>query len=192
MQKQIGEMIKRIIHGRNKTIKETAAELNIGYTTFSAQLQNDTMTVDTMFRLAAYLDIDLNWFSMALGYFGTVNPLEREMIPRMQSIFREKVKKEVLKNLDLYINQCSGNTSEIRKELLNQYNHNVFYLLDVLIPDDYEILMSSERDKPVFSVKNIDFSINRTGFPGRRTGVGILMSSTEALNSVIEDRKEGL
>lgn len=34
-------------------------------------------------KLAAYLDIDLNWMLVVLGYHGPVSAVEREMIPRM-------------------------------------------------------------------------------------------------------------
>ena len=63
----IGSMIKWYIKCRNKTITETAAAMNIKKTTFSAQLINSTVTADTLLRLAAYLDIDLEWMMIVLG-----------------------------------------------------------------------------------------------------------------------------
>ena len=53
-QHSIGQMIKRFIVCRNKSIKETAMAVNIKYTTFCEQLKNDTLTADTLFRLASF------------------------------------------------------------------------------------------------------------------------------------------
>lgn len=96
----IGSMIKWFIDCRNRTIKETAAAMNIKYTTFSAQLNSNTVTAETLMKLASYLDIDLNWMLVVLGYHGPVSAVEREMIPRMQYEFRNCEKKKVEKVLD--------------------------------------------------------------------------------------------
>ena len=148
----IGAMIKWYIKCRNKTIKETAASMNIKETTFSAQLINNTVTADTLLRLAAYLDIDLEWMMIVLGYHGPVSPVEREMIPRMRDEFRAKERKRVNKVLDILIMENPASTSDTRRELLKAYHDNVFYLLDVLIPEEYGIYMFTERDKQKYFV----------------------------------------
>ncbi len=51
-QQPVGEMIKRFIKYRNKTIHEAADAMGIAYNTFSYQLINDKLSVDTLFRLA--------------------------------------------------------------------------------------------------------------------------------------------
>ena len=81
---KIGGMIKRFIKNRNRTEKQIASELGIKNTTFSAQLNRDTVSAETLFRLSVLLDIDLNWMKYVLGYHGQVGFLEREQIPRMQ------------------------------------------------------------------------------------------------------------
>ena len=85
-----GSMIRWFIKDiRNKKIKEVAEELGINEKTFSAQLINDTLSAETLFKLAAYLDIDLNWMMYVLGYYGEVSVIDRETIPRMGFEFRE-------------------------------------------------------------------------------------------------------
>ena len=138
-QQPVGEMIKRFIKYRNKTIHEAADAMGITYNTFSYQLINDKLSVDTLFRLAVYLDIELNWMHMALGYFGPVNPLERENIPRMQRDFREEQRKVVLTRLESLIEENPSSTPDVRRALLGEFN--MFFALDVLVPEEYDILM---------------------------------------------------
>lgn len=45
----IGGMIKRFIKNRNRTEKQIAGELGIKNTTFSAQLNHDTVSAETLF-----------------------------------------------------------------------------------------------------------------------------------------------
>ena len=107
----IGEMLKWFIKNvRNKTLKETAMEMGINYTTFSEQLKNNILTAETLLRLAAYLDIDLNWMLLVLGYHGVASAIDREMIPRMNTAFRETERKRVLKRLDTLIKENPTST----------------------------------------------------------------------------------
>lgn len=148
----IGSMLKWFIDCRNRTIKETAAAMNIKYTTFSAQLNNNTVTAETLMKLAAYLDIDLNWMLVVLGYHGPVSAVEREMIPRMQYEFRDFEKKKVEKVLDQIIIENPDSTPDARRELLRAFGNKMFYLLDVLVPEEYNLYMISERGKNKYYV----------------------------------------
>ena len=130
-QHSIGQMIKRFIVCRNKSIKETAMAVNIKYTTFCEQLKNDTLTADTLFRLASFLDIDLNWMLVALGYHGAVSAIEREIIPRMQEDFRKIEKAQVERMMDQLIQEFPNSTADVRRELKKAYRQNDYYLLDV-------------------------------------------------------------
>ena len=143
----IGAMIKWYIKCRNKTITETAMAMNIKKTTFSAQLINNTITADTLLRLAAYLDIDLEWMMVVLGYHGPVSIVERQQIPRMKSELREKELKRVIPNLSRIISENPTSTPDARRELLKAYSKNMFYLLDVLVPEEYKLYMIPDRDK---------------------------------------------
>ena len=143
----IGGMIKRFIKNRNRTEKQIAGELGIKNTTFSAQLNHDTVSAETLFRLSVLLDIDLNWMKYALGYHGQVGLLEREQIPRMQEEFRENERKFGLNRMDDLINDNPNSTADVRRERLKEFHENMFYLLDVLVPDEFELFLVVERGK---------------------------------------------
>ena len=190
----IGELLKWFIKNvRNKTIKETAMEMGIKYTTFSEQLKNNTLTVETLFRLAAYLDIDLNWMMIVLGYHGRVSIIDREMIPRMNEEFRETEKKKVLKCLDLLIKENLNSITDTRRELLKEFSKNMFYLLDVLISEEYSLYMISERGKVKYYV-DIPKPVRGLSCPYvmRRKSVNVLYEGSKALDIVIEERKDNL
>ena len=190
----IGEMLKWFIKNvRNKTLKETAMEMGINYTTFSEQLKNNTLTAETLLRLAAYLDIDLNWMLLVLGYHGVASAIDREMIPRMNTAFRETERNRVLKRLDTLIKQNPTSTPDTRRELLKEFGRNMFYLLDVLIPEEYSLYMISERGKVKYYV---DIPRPSRGHNPqhvmRRKSVNVLYEGSKALDIVIEERKDNL
>lgn len=187
-QQPVGEMIKRFIKYRNKTIHEAADAMGIAYNTFSYQLINDKLSVDTLFRLAVYLDIELNWMHMALGYFGPVNPLERENIPRMQRDFREGQRKIVLTRLESLIEENPSSTPDVRRALLSEFN--MFFALDVLVPEEYDILMTTERGIAKFYVDTHDSGMRGRNTLGQRSRVSLLKTGVQALDIVIEERKD--
>lgn len=188
----IGEMLKWFIKKvRNKTIKETAMAMGINYTTFSEQLKNNTLSAETLLRLAAYLDIDLNWMLLVLGYHGVASVIDREMIPRMNTEFREKERKKVLKRLDAMIEENPISTPDTRRELLKEFGKNMFYLLDVLIPEEYSLYMISERGKVKYYV-DIPRATreHNSQYIMRRKSVNVLYEGSKALDIVIEERKD--
>lgn len=187
----IGSMIKWFIKCRGKSIKQTAIDMGINYTTFSEQLNRSNISVETLFKLAAYLDIDLNWMMVVLGYHGPVNAFEKELIPRMSHDFRIVEQKEVLKVLDQIILDNPVSTPDARRELLKAFKKNTFYLLDVLVPEEQNIYMTMERDKFKF---HVDVPFNIKGGPTtmlKRRSVSILYDETKALDLIIEERKDG-
>ena len=185
----IGQMIKWFIKCRNKTIKQTAYEMGIKYTTFSEQIKNNTMSAETLFRLAAYLDIDLNWMMIVLGYHGTVSSIEREITPRMSSEFREREADYVEQRLACIIEENPGSTADARRELLHEFHKNAFYLLDVLVPEEYNIYMTSERDKPKYYVDFPSQTTHRRTSMMMRKTVSILYDEIKVLDLIIEERK---
>lgn len=190
-QHSIGQMIKRFIVCRNKSIKETAIELSIKYTTFCEQLKNDTMTADTLFRLASFLDIDLNWMLVVLGYYGEVSAIEREVIPRMQEDFRKVEKVQVERRLDQLIQEFPNSTADVRRELKKEYRQNDYYLLDVLVPDAYEIFATGTRGNVEYHVnvpRGSSRKMHATGV--RRKPINMLYDINQVLDIVIEERKE--
>ena len=189
----IGDMLKWFIKEmRNKTIKQTAQELGINYTTFAEQLNRNTVSAETLLKLAAYLDIDLNWMMVVLGYHGHVSVIEREMIPRMSEEFREKEKEKVLQRLDTLIMENPTSTPDTRRELLNEHGKNMFYLLDVLVPEEYHLYLITERDKVKYYVDLPRPTRGRGVMGGRRASVNMLYEGTKALDLVIEERKDNL
>ncbi|RRJ14130.1 XRE family transcriptional regulator [Lachnoanaerobaculum orale] len=189
---KIGGMIKRFIKNRNRTEKQIAGELGIKNTTFSAQLSRDTVSAETLFRLSVLLDIDLNWMKYALGYHGQVGFLEREQIPRMQEEFRENERKFVLHRMDDLINANPGSTADVRRELLKEFHCNMFYLLDVLVPDEFELFLVVERGVTKYYVDTKEMltkgMLSCTNM--RRKPIACLKDGNNALNIVIEDRKD--
>ena len=189
---KIGGMIKRFIKNRNRTEKQIASELGIKNTTFSAQLNRDTVSAETLFRLSVLLDIDLNWMKYALGYHGQVGFLEREQIPRMQEEFRENERKFVLHRMDDLINANPGSTADVRRELLKEFHCNMFYLLDVLVPDEFELFLVVERGVTKYYVDTKEMltkgMLSCTNM--RRKPIACLKDGNNALNIVIEDRKD--
>ena len=188
----VGSMIKWYIKCRNRTITETAAAMSIKKTTFSAQLINNSVTADTLLKLAAYLDIDLEWMMIALGYYGPVSIVEREQIPRMRSEFREKELKVVIPNLDRIITENPTSTADTRRELLKSYSNNMFYLLDVLVPEEYKLYMISDRNKIKFYVDIPRPTRGRHNFVSRRKPISALTEGSKALDIAIEERKKQL
>jgi hypothetical protein len=188
----IGGMIKRFIKNRNRTEKQIAGELGIKNTTFSAQLNHDTVSAETLFRLSVLLDIDLNWMKYALGYHGQVGLLEREQIPRMQEEFRENERKFVLNRMDDLINDNPNSTADVRRELLKEFHDNMFYLLDVLVPDEFELFLVVERGKTKYYVDTKEVLPKRlSSFASMRNKpIACLKDGNNALNIVIEDRKD--
>ena len=189
---KIGGMIKRFIKNRNRTEKQIASELGIKNTTFSAQLNRDTVSAETLFRLSVLLDIDLNWMKYALGYHGRVGLLEREQIPRMQEEFRENERAFVLHRLDDLIDANPGSTADVRRELLKEFHGNMFYLLDVLVPDEFELFLVVERGVTKYYVDTKEMltkgMLSCTNM--RRKPIACLKDGNNALNIVIEDRKD--
>jgi hypothetical protein len=185
----IGTMIKKIIKCRNRTLSEVADKMGIKAKTFSAQLINNTITADTLFRLASYLGIDLNRMMMICGYQGPVSYFEREMVPRMNADFRDNEKRYVLDRLDDLISENPTSTSMTRRELIKEFHNNMFYLLDVLVPAEYELVMAMERGKTRYYVDTHEEPKARP-FCVNRPYISCMKSETHALDIIIEERKE--
>jgi hypothetical protein len=140
--------------------------------------------------LAAYLDLDLEWMEYVLGYHGTVGSMERGTTPRMKESFRNKELKIVYRELDRIIKENPSSTSDARRELLSSFGKNMFYLLDVLIPEEYNIYMSSERGgKTIFYVDIPTPTRVRHSQAMRRKSFNVLFEGSKVLDRVIEERK---
>lgn len=189
----IGDMLKWFIKVvRNKTLKETALAMDIKYTTFAEQLKNNTVTAETLFRLAAYLDIDLNWMMMMLGHHGKVSGLKNVKMPRMGNDLRALERERVLRRLDVLIMENPNSTPDTRRELLKEFGKNMFYLLDVLTAEEHALFMISERGKIKYYVEAPSPNSNpRVSFMSRKRE-NVLYEGSQALDIIIEERKDNL
>ena len=188
----IAKQIKKYIKYRNKTLHETADVMGIGYTTFCEQLNRGTLRAETLFRLADYLDIDLNLMMQSLSSPGHLSLFEGDAVPRMSKAHRENELDQVMHMLDYLIHQTLGKTGEIKRELLKAFNGNFFYLLDVLTPENADILLFSERGKEKIKVYTSGRSGESCSFMGSRPVFRKMLSADDELNRIIEERKEKL
>lgn len=158
-QNTLSEIINNHIKDRGKTVKEVAAALDINIKTFYDELQHDRISAYKLLDLASYLDIDFEDLKLALGYTYKQSYYNRLRKRRMCSKEREKKKTEVLSVIRQMSNECD--IDSVKDKLKKYYNNSTFFLLDVLLEEDYEIIeeFTSEdggNDKKYFSVK-IDF-----------------------------------
>ena len=183
-------LIRKFINYRNKSITSVANEIGLEPKTLSAQLKRGSVSVDTLFRLSTVLDIDLNWMMAALGYYGSTRRLNMENIPRMQPKFREKEKKAVLMNLDRIIKENPNSTAEAKKALLAAFSKNEFYLLDVLVPEEYGIFFINDNDRIKLYIDTNSRSNQYHTLSSARKPISMLINASQALEIIIEDRKD--
>ncbi len=186
----IGSLIKRYIKMRGKTLKETADAVGIKYTTFSGILTRNVVSAELLFELTNYLSIDLEWMAHLFDHHKPISPLAPLQMPRMQSDFRKHDLPNVQKHLDYCIKNNPTSISDARKELLKIYP-NMFYLLDILLPEDDIIRITVERGKEKYHcipISDWQDPIKTRGRNAFRTSY----DGIEALNQVIASRKEEL
>ena len=80
----LGDMIKRYIQMRGKSIKEVAAAIGIPEKTLYDAIHNNRISADRLFQLSVLLDMDLNYLVFALGYNGPTSAFDRLQIVRMK------------------------------------------------------------------------------------------------------------
>lgn len=186
----VAELIKRHIKMRGKTVKEVAADLDKNYTTFCGILNRDAVDAKLLFELANLLDIDLAWMTQLFDHRKPVSSLAPYQMPRMRKDFRDHDYPDVCRTLDDCIKNNLDSIADTRRELLSLYP-NVFYVLDVLLPEDYIIRITVERGRekyyciPIISQKDV-----RQNYRGACEQ--LIYDSTEMLNQIILERKEKL
>ena len=187
---ELVSLIRKFIKYRNKTITAVAYEINLEPKTLSAQLNRGSISAETLLSLSACLDIDLHWLMAALGYYGSSGRLNKENLPRMQPKFREKEKEYVLKSLDRIIKENPESTAEAKKALLATFSKNEFYLLDVLVPEEYGIFFINENNRIKLYVDINDDSGRFQMLSSARKPITMLKNASQALEIAIEDRKD--
>ncbi|MDO5521991.1 MAG: helix-turn-helix transcriptional regulator [bacterium] len=146
------DIIKKHIKLRGKSIEQLSQELRIPVKTLYDKLQNNRISTDDLFKMSILLDIDLEWMKSALGYTSPASLIERKGIKRMSKAYREQEYSIVLETLNRCISDGARNINEIKKELLATHT-SLFYILDVLLAEEYSIVFVNERSREVLYVK---------------------------------------
>jgi transcriptional regulator with XRE-family HTH domain len=185
----IGFLIKRYIKMRGHTAKDVAKLLGVNYTTFCGILNRDAVDAKLLFRLTNLLDIDLTWMAQLFDHSRSISPLAPLQMTRMQPEFRRQNHPTVLEQLDACIKNNPTSISDARTELL-QIHSNLFYVLDMLLPEDYTIRIITERRKEKLIC--ISPGESPTLLRSRGRGIGHSYEGREMLNQIIAARKEEL
>lgn len=184
----VGKIIKRYIALRHLTIKEVAEKLNMNYKTLDGILNRDAIDAKRLFQLANLLDIDLCWMAQLYDKKRPISILEQYQMSRMSPEMRESEKQLVLKRLDHHIKTNLTNINDVKTELLRDFNQ-LFYLLDVLLPETYIIRIAVERDRE----KYYCMPMNTTVMPSRlgrgRSAITQFYEGHEMLKQIIMERK---
>ncbi len=179
-------LILEIIKARGKTYKEVADDIGIHYKTFHGILHRpNTMKADLLFKLSDYLGFDLEWMKNSLGYAESKDVFS-VAIPRMPRELRESQRKGVLANIDDFIKEDPENLTGIADRVYKLYFMNDFYILDVLLPEDDEIVEEAvNRGKTIYCcvMKPI---INRA--PGRVSLRPQVYTAKELIKRIISER----
>ena len=184
----ISKIIKRYIKMRGYTIQQVAAKLDMNYKTFDGILNRDSVDAQLLFQLANLLDIDLCWMAQLYEKKRPVSFLEQYQMSRMNPEMREGELKVVLSYLDRYITEIPDSINEIKAELMRSFNQ-LFYLLDVLLPEDYIIRISVERDREKYYCMPLQ-TVEQTSRLGRgRNATTQFYEGHEMLKRIILERK---
>ena len=139
-----------------------------------------------LFELANLLDIDLVWMAELFDHRKPISMFAQYQLPRMQSDFRKHDYPEVLAQLDYCIKNNPDSIADVRKELLSIYP-NMFYILDVLMPEEDIIRITVERGKEKYYCIPLGQQSNTRG-----RSLHQILDSREMLNRIILERKEEL
>jgi len=177
-----GSIIKKYVKVRGKSMKQIATELDIPYKTLNGRLNRDSIDAHLLFRLAKLLDIDLNWMAEILDKDRKVNSLAPLQIPRMLPIFREQDLPQIEYSIKRAIINNPTSIAAARNELIDEYN--LFYLLDMLLPENYNLFMTVERGKEKYHCISSETNSMRL-----RTPLICYIDGREMLDQLIAERK---
>ena len=173
---------------RGYTIQQVAAKLDMNYKTFDGILNRDSVDAELLFQLANLLDIDLCWMAQLYEKKRPVSFLEQYQMSRMNPEMREEELKVVLSYLDRYIIEIPDSINEIKAELMRSFNQ-LFYLLDVLLPENYIIRISVERDREKYYCMPLQ-TVEQISRLGRgRNATTQFYEGHEMLKRIILERK---
>ena len=192
----IGWLIKRYIKMRNYTMKQVAGILNINYTTFSGRLVRGDIDAELLFQLANLLEMDLTWMAQLFNKHRAIGLLDKYQMSRMSDDFREGERRAVLSCLDNHIKNNPDSVADVKNELLADCHHQLFYVLDVLLPEEYLIQIEVERNNRekyyCIPINNGYSTPSATRCQRGRTATVQFCEGNEMLKRIIINRKEEL
>ena len=187
--KTLSELIKRYIKMRGRTMLSVAEEIGTDYKTFNGMLNDRSrMSAVTLFQLANVLNMDLEWMAQFFDKRRTISSLEQYQITRMSDEMRKNEQIAVYGLLDESIRENLGNTAEVKKYMIKMYQP-MFYLLDVLLPEDYIIKITKERGEERYYCMKIETNANVSYMRRGRNATVQFYDGHEMLTRLIEERK---
>ena len=184
----ISQIIKRYIRMRGMTIQQVADKLNINYKTFAGILNRDAVDAKLLLKLSVLLNIDLYWLSQLYEKPHNISFLEKYQMTRMSQDMRAIERKIVMDYLDRHIRENPDSISDIKNALIADFKQ-LFYILDVLLPEEYTIIISVERNKEKYFCMPVNANIQTSNFGGFSRGIPQFSEGTDMLKKLILDRK---
>lgn len=173
---------------RGHSISEVAGLLDMNYKTFDGILNRDVVDAKLLFELANLLDIDLCWMAQLYEKHRPISFLEQYQMSRMNTEMRENESKIVLSCLDRHIRENPTSIIDVKNCLTRDFNQ-LFYLLDVLLPENYIIRITVERDREKYYCMPIDTSTSFSRFSRGRSAMTQFYEGHEMLKQIILERK---
>ena len=126
----LGNLIKKHIYFRNKTVKEVAMHLDLNEKTFSDHLNKPKMLSDELFKIADYLELSLDYIgSMSKNKPGLLGQKVCRLNNNSHKAANELINFEIEK-IKLIENK---DVNHIITELKKAYN-GIGYVIDALLP----------------------------------------------------------
>lgn len=175
--KNLTEIIKKHIDLRGKSIPKLAEMIGVNTSTLYDKLHNNRISVEDLFKISVALDINLEWLKAALGYSYQSSSFKPIEVLRMSEDYRYAEIPEVKKSIIRCYLQFPDDLTSTKKELLSTYK-NLFYILDVMLPEDFKIFTITERKNSSFWVLSPD-QFHRKGMQTS------LEKGTDLLNEII-------
>lgn len=184
----VSKIIKRYIKMRGLSIQQVADKLGMNYKTFDGILNRDAVDAKLLFELANLLDIDLCWMSQLYEKRRPISFLEQYQMSRMNAEMREEELKIVLPCLDRHIQENPNSISDVKAGITRDFNQ-LFYLLDVLLPEDYIIRISVERDREKYYCMPMQTAVQTSCLGRGRNATTQFYEGHEMLKRIILERK---
>lgn len=144
----LGNLIKKHIYFRNKSVKEVAMHLDLNEKTFSDHLNKSKMLSDELFDIADYLELSLDY----IGSMSKTKPgLLGQKVCRLNKTSHNKANELVSCEIEKIKSTDEKDVNYIITELKKTYN-GLGYVIDALLPLDnsdtgvpYQIYVKDSR-----------------------------------------------